>query len=164
MAADNPPSRSVTTLYPSAEISGGYTRSRTLFWAANKLSFANITAKATSRCPVLTSLTSKPWSWRKDQLTKIYKALYLSVLLYGAPAWQPCTRPSYLKDSLNWPSTSVEDFCRVKCALSRNAWLKIATSASFLQIVLVRVPLPTVWIKEWTLLFRAIVVVFDSLI
>ncbi len=50
---------------------------------------ANITAKAAERCRVLTSLTSKQWGWRKDQLTKIYKALYLSVMLYGAPAWQP---------------------------------------------------------------------------
>ncbi len=49
---------------------------------------ANITAKAASRCRVLTSLTSKQSGWRKDQLTKIYKALYLSVLMYGAPAWQ----------------------------------------------------------------------------
>ncbi len=32
-----------------------------------------------------TSLISKQWGWRKDQLTKIY----LSVTLYGAPAWQP---------------------------------------------------------------------------
>ncbi len=38
---------------------------------------ANITAKAAGRCRVLTSLTSKQWGWRKDQLTKIYKALFL---------------------------------------------------------------------------------------
>ncbi len=49
----------------------------------------NITAKDAGRCRVLTSLTSKQWGWRKDQLTKIYKALYFSVMLYGAPAWQP---------------------------------------------------------------------------
>ncbi len=47
---------------------------------------ANITAKAAGRCRVLTSLTSKQWGWRKDQLTKIYKSLFLSVLVYGATA------------------------------------------------------------------------------
>ncbi len=50
---------------------------------------ANINAKAAGRCRVLTSLTSKQWGWGKDQLTKIYKVLYLSVLMNGAPAWQP---------------------------------------------------------------------------
>ncbi len=47
---------------------------------------SNITAKAAGRCGVLISLTSKQWGWRKDQLTKIYKALFLSVMMYGAPA------------------------------------------------------------------------------
>ncbi len=77
MAADNPPRRPATTLYPSAKAPGGYTH------------IANITAKAAGRCRVLSSQTSKQWGWGKDQLTKIYKALYLSVLMYGAPTWQP---------------------------------------------------------------------------
>ncbi len=50
---------------------------------------AKITAKVAGRCRVLTSVTSKQWGWKNDQLTKIYKALYLSILMYGAPAWQP---------------------------------------------------------------------------
>ncbi len=49
---------------------------------------ANITAKASGRCRVLTSLTSKQWGWSKDTLTKSYKALLFSVIMYGAPAWQ----------------------------------------------------------------------------
>ncbi len=50
---------------------------------------ASITAKTAGRCRVLNSLTSKQWGWRKDQISKIYKALYLRVMMYGAPAWQP---------------------------------------------------------------------------
>ncbi len=50
---------------------------------------ANITAKAAGRCHVLISLSSNQWVWRKDQLTQIYKALYLSVMMYEVPAWQP---------------------------------------------------------------------------
>ncbi len=34
-------------------------------------------------------LTSKQWGWRKYQLIKNQKALYLSVRFYGAAAWQP---------------------------------------------------------------------------
>ncbi len=49
---------------------------------------ANITAKAAGRRCALTSPTSKQWGWRKGKLTKIYKALHLSVLMYGTPAWQ----------------------------------------------------------------------------
>ncbi len=50
---------------------------------------ANITADVAGRCRVLTSLNPKPWGWSKGKLTEIHKALYLSVLMYGAPAWQP---------------------------------------------------------------------------
>ncbi len=41
------------------------------------------------RYRVLTPRTLKQRGWRKYQFTKIYKALYLSVRLYGAPAWRP---------------------------------------------------------------------------
>ncbi len=82
MAADNPPRRPATTLYPSAK-APGVTLDRTLSFGHH---IAIITAKAVGRCRVLTSLTSKQWGWRKDQLTKIYKALYLSVLIYGGSA------------------------------------------------------------------------------
>ncbi len=50
---------------------------------------ANITAKAAGRCCVLTSLTSKLRGLKKIQLSNISKALYLIVLMFGAPAWQP---------------------------------------------------------------------------
>ncbi len=46
---------------------------------------------------MLTSLTSKEWGWRKDQLMKVYKALQLSLLTYAAPAWQPWAAPSRLE-------------------------------------------------------------------
>ncbi len=64
----------------------GVTRDRALSFGQH---IANIAAKAAGRCRVLNSLTSKQRGWRKDQLTKICKALNLSVLMYGAPAWQP---------------------------------------------------------------------------
>ncbi len=72
-------------LYSTAK-APGVTLDRALSFG---LHIANITAKATGKCRVLTSLTSKHRGWRKDQLTKINKALYLSVLMYGAPTWQP---------------------------------------------------------------------------
>ncbi len=85
MAADNPPGRLATTFYPSAKAHGA-----TLGLAISfRQRMANITAKAAGRCRVLTSLTSKQRGWRKDQLTKIYKILYLSVLMYGAPVGDP---------------------------------------------------------------------------
>ncbi len=59
---------------------------RALFFGQH---IASITAKAAGGYCVVTSLTSKQWGCRKDKLTKIYKALYLSVLMYGALAWQP---------------------------------------------------------------------------
>ncbi len=66
---------------------------------------AIITTKAGGRCRVLTSLTSKQWVWRKNQLTKIYKALYLSVLMYGAPAYNPFETAG----TLSKPSTSCDN-------------------------------------------------------
>ncbi len=54
----------------------------------------NILTKAAARCRVLASFISKAWGWRKDQLTKVYKALLLSLLTYAAPAWQPWAAPS----------------------------------------------------------------------
>ncbi len=67
MAANNPPMAAPE----------GHIRSDTLSFGQH---IANITAKADGRCRVLTSLTLRQWGWRKDQLTKIYKALYLSAL------------------------------------------------------------------------------------
>ncbi len=49
--------------------------------------FVTVVPKASNRCRVLTSLT---WGWRKDQLLKVYRALYPSVTNYGVPAWKPC--------------------------------------------------------------------------
>ncbi len=72
----------------------GVTLDRTLFLGQR---IANITANATCRCCVLTSLTSKQWGWRKDQLTKTYKALHLSIMMHGAPACQPCYAASRLE-------------------------------------------------------------------
>ncbi len=43
------------------------------------------------------SLTSKAWGWRKDQLTQVYKALQLSLLIYAAPALQPWAAPSRIE-------------------------------------------------------------------
>ncbi len=68
----------------------GVTLDRTLaFWQH----IANITFNVAGRCRVLTLLTSKQRGWRKDKLTEIYNALYLSVLMYvvasmyDSPVW-----------------------------------------------------------------------------
>ncbi len=50
---------------------------------------AAVVSKASNRCRVLASLTSKRWTWRKDQLLKVYRALHLSVNNYAASACQP---------------------------------------------------------------------------
>ncbi len=104
MVADNPPGRSATALHFSA-------KARVTFDRA--LSFgqhvANITAEAAGRCRVLTSLTSKQWGWRKDQLTKIYKALYLSVLKYGDPAWQPWLAATHLEPLTSCANSSASE-------------------------------------------------------
>ncbi len=100
MAADNPHRRPVTVLYPSAKAPGGYTRSRTLLWAA----YRKHNRKGRR---VLTSLTSKQWGWRKDQLTKIYKALYLSIMMYGAPTWQPLLSATRLEQLLCCPNRAL---------------------------------------------------------
>ncbi len=50
---------------------------------------AAVVSKASNRCRVLASLTSKRWGWREDQLLNVYRALHLSVINYAAPAWQP---------------------------------------------------------------------------
>ncbi len=55
-----------------------------------------VVSKAPNRCQVLTSLTSKRWGWRKDQLLKAYRALHLSVINCAAPAWQPWMAPTQL--------------------------------------------------------------------
>ncbi len=52
------------------------------------LHIQSISTKAAARCRVLASLTSKLRVWRKGQLIKIYKALQLRLLAYGAMAWQ----------------------------------------------------------------------------
>ncbi len=57
----------------------------------------NISTKAAARCRVLTSLTSKSWGWREDQLMKVYKALQLGFLAYAVPAWQPLAAPSRIE-------------------------------------------------------------------
>ncbi len=93
MAADNPPRRPALRFTPLPKLLG-VTLDRALSFGQH---ITHITAKAAGRCRVLTSLTSKQWDWRKDQLTKIYKALYLSVMLHGAPAWQPWLSASRLE-------------------------------------------------------------------
>ncbi len=55
-----------------------------------------VVSKASSRCRILASLTSKRWGWRKNQLLKVYRALYLSVINYAAQAWQPWLAPTQL--------------------------------------------------------------------
>ncbi len=57
---------------------------------------AAVVSKASNRCRELTSLTSKRWGWRKDQLLKVYRALHLSVINFAAPAWQPWLAPTRL--------------------------------------------------------------------
>ncbi len=44
---------------------------------------AAVVSKASNRCRVLASLTSKRSGWRKDQLLKVYRALHLSVINYA---------------------------------------------------------------------------------
>ncbi len=48
----------------------------------------NIWINATARQRVLTSLTSK------KRVKKVYKALQLSLINYGAPAWESWAEPS----------------------------------------------------------------------
>ncbi len=58
---------------------------------------ANIITKAVSRYCVLTSLTPKQWDWMNDQLTEVDEALYVGVLMHGAPAWQTWLATTHLE-------------------------------------------------------------------
>ncbi len=68
----------------------------------------NISTKASVRCRVLASLTSKTWRWRKDQLMKVCKALQLSLLTYAAPAWQPWATPSRIEQREHCPNKALK--------------------------------------------------------
>ncbi len=103
-------------------------------------------AKAAARCRVLSSLTSKEWGWRKDQLMKVNKAMPLSLVTYVAPEWQTWAAPSrieQLKRCRNkaltmvtgqLQSTPVETLRREagKCIQARNgAGLRECTPAAY---------------------------------
>ncbi len=62
----------------------GVTIDRTLSFGPHVVA---VISKASNR--VLSSLTSKSWGWRKDQLLMVYRALHHSVINYAVPAWQP---------------------------------------------------------------------------
>ncbi len=66
----------------------GVTIDRALFFGPH---VAAIFSKASNKCRVLASLTSKRWGWRKDQFLKVSRALHLSVIdnaaQPGNPGW-----------------------------------------------------------------------------
>ncbi len=71
----------------------GVTNDRVLSFGPH---FATVVSKASYRCQVLASFTSKRWGWRKDQLLKVYRTLHLSIINFAAPAWQPWLAPTRL--------------------------------------------------------------------
>ncbi len=58
---------------------------------------AAVVFKASNRCQILASPTSKMWGWRKDQLLKVYQAIHLSVINYAAKTEHSGLSPSLLR-------------------------------------------------------------------